>query len=251
MRRIPALSVSALLVCVLGCGADSYNRRLEHSLNDLKYRQRLDRYLNQPAQGKFQDLAIFLRPPKPLVPSKEFQFSTTPGLFDLTTSFYDPQSKPEAPGLRLHVLARRKIKKAPLKEGAPPPPPEVARGDFRQDVQVLLASELGATEENFLKFQDMTTKNNTAFKRLTFTSPILNNDQIRVFLYTNKPDDYDVALIWDIPPGVEKTPSVTEGQALTLGSFATGAKASRQFANDVSEDGNAPGAVGAPAPTLF
>ncbi|MEO6807614.1 MAG: hypothetical protein ABI353_00685 [Isosphaeraceae bacterium] len=251
MRRILALSLSASLVCVLGCGTDSYNRRLEHTLNDLKYRQRLDQYLSPPAQDQFQGLAIFLRPPKPLVPSKEFQLPTTPGLFDLTTSFYDPASKPKSPGLRLHVLARRKVKKAPPKKGAPPPEPEVPRGDFRQDVQVLLASELGATEENFLKFQDMTAKNKTAFKRLTFTSPILNNDQIRVFLYTNKRDNYDVALIWDIPPGVEKTPPVTEGQELTLGSFATGAKASQQFANGASEDEAAPGAVGASAPTAF
>src|SRR5262245_50478875 len=121
MKRALVVALSATLLLALGCGTKSYEIRLSQTLATLKYRQRLDQYLNPAAEDKFKELNVFLRPPKPLSQTKEFQLTSVPGLFDLEASFVDLQ-KPND-GLRLYVLARRKAANkgaAKKKEAAPP-----------------------------------------------------------------------------------------------------------------------------------
>jgi len=225
MKRVLALSMSAILVLLMGCGSASYNKRLDKTLADMKYRQRLDQYLTPPAADKVKEIGIFLRPPKPLAQSKEFLLTPTADLHDLEASFTD-LSKPGS--LRLHVLARRKVAKAAAKKGAPPPAESAARGVFKADVFAQLANDFGATEENLAKAVDYNAGKKNAFKRIQFVSPT-SGDQIRVYLYENKRENYDVALIWDVPKGQEKDATTGTGIELSLESFAAGMRANRLF----------------------
>ncbi len=227
MRRVLALSLSAVLVLLVGCTA-SYNKRLDQTLEDMKYRQKLNQYLGAPAEDKFKELVIFLRPPKPLEQSKEFLLTPTGGLHDLEASFFD-RNKPGT--LRLHVLARRKVAKAPAKkkDAQAEQAPTVARGVFKTDVAGELANDFGATEENLAKVQEYSPgKRRNSYKRIQFVSPT-SGDTIRVYLYENKSENYDVALIWDIPKGQEKDTTISNGIELCLESFATGRRADHQF----------------------
>jgi hypothetical protein len=240
MKRALAVLCCATLTVAVGCGERSYERRLDKTLADMKYRQRLDQYLIPPVQGKFKELGIFLRPPKPLAQSTQFLLtSAEPGKYDLESSFFN-QGAPT--GLRLHVLARRKqAKKAPTK-GAAPPADTANRGPFQQDVLSLLASNFGAAEAlQNPRVQNVSAKRN-AFKRITFPSP--TGSDVRVYLYNRDP--YDVALVWDIPKGTTST-----GIDLCLESFAVGPKAIRQFEGGVGDEEAAGGKGTEASPTAF
>src|SRR4051794_24170736 len=143
MKRVQALSLSASLMLLLGCSTASYNARLEKTLADKKYAQKLDQYLMPPVGEKFKELNIFLRPPKPLAQAKEFLLTAAPpGYYEVETSFFD-QGKANA-ALRLHVLARHKSSASRQTKKGAPPPPTAQRGDFKSDVLGLLANDFGA-----------------------------------------------------------------------------------------------------------
>ncbi len=250
MKRLLATFLTASLVLVLGC-SKTYEDRLNRTLDRMKYIQRLDQYLQPPPQGKYRDLGIFLRPPKPLDQAPNLVGLTEiPGFYDLASSFVgvmsqggDQAKKGQGgppPALRLHVLARVKRPKKPAaKKGEPvEPPPSVNRGDFTTDVRTQLASDYGAGDTAVSGELKTETRRSNSFKRLIFTAPS-NGDTIRVYFY--KEGDYEAALVWDIPPNAPKPP-IDTGIPLCLETFSVGPKALRAFAGGVgAEDAEAAG----------
>lgn len=245
-RLLVMLAVSTLLV-TLGCG-HSYKERIEATLTRMREMQRLDQNLNPAESGRLQELGIFLRVPKSLVAAREPGLNAPAGHYDSLTTYLDlsgggadakkKAEAPEAP-LRLHVLTRVNRKKAAPKKGEPAEPePAVPRGVFIEDVRNLLASDLGGGEALTNTLQNDKKRSND-FKRLMFTAS--NGDLITAYFY--KQGDYDVALVWDIPPGQERTPAMTTGSELTMGALATGPRALTAFqGGDVDEAVAAQGA---------
>ncbi len=218
MRRIAAMVVSSILLVVCGCST-SYQIRLDKTLEEMKYEKRLNDNLEPPpAEGKLKELAIFVRPPKPLAASKEFLLGEVPaGQFDETKTFFEGQKA------FLHVIARVKQPKKPPAKGAPAEPP-VARGPFNSDIIAVLKA-IYVDEENLAveKFKDDPKKSN-AFKRVIF-----ENSGKRVEIYLYKLDPYDVALIFQYDPA-EKN-ALASKINLCLESFAVGNKARSKYAN--------------------
>ncbi len=115
MRRVAAIVLSAGLVLVVGCGTQSYEYRLEKTLEEMRYQRRLNENLSEPAtKGKLEELQIFVRPPKNMTgPAQTFQLAAVePGRFDVESSFIEPEKQ------SLHVLARVNRPKTPAKKGA-------------------------------------------------------------------------------------------------------------------------------------
>lgn len=243
MRRFWVLVASATLLPALGCaGRASYEKRMETTLNLLRYTRRLNQNLMPPpTEKKFTDLAIFVRPPKEETPAKAFQLRTPEGQFDLEASFND---KTES---ALHVLARVKRPKKPAAKGAAPPPatPPAARGEFTSDVVGVLSEVFGPSDAlQASKFKDETKSSiegapKNQFKRLIFTA---GNKEVGVYIY--KQDIYDVALIFVYDTKIRST--ISSKIDLCLGSFAVGPRANRLYtgAAPVEEDAEA----GAPTP---
>src|SRR3954469_16197139 len=104
MRRVLVVLAGSVLLLLVGCGLHSYELRLTQTLDHMKYQERLNRMLQPPlTKGKWEELSVYLRPPKTLVQAKEWQLSPTePGKFDLEASLL------EAPKQSMHVLVRRK-----------------------------------------------------------------------------------------------------------------------------------------------
>lgn len=248
MRRSAALAATMVLVLAAGCGK-SYERRVEATLNRLRYEQKLNQYLKPAEGGKFQDLGIFLRVPIGLEPTLQPGLAVDPGAYEVVATFLDSggadskkaaDAPPPAAGLRLHVLARVKRKKSTPKKGEAPPP-ESPRGDFVADVRQALASDLGNTDDAQNKALDNNTQGKNAYKRLIFTAG--NGDFIRA--YFAKQGDYEVALIWDVPQAVDK--SSANGVRYCLESFATGPAALARFQGrneDEPDAGEGGGAAG-------
>src|SRR5690348_8519816 len=95
MRRVLVIAASAALLLIVGCGLHSYETRLDQTLANMRYQDRLNRMLQPPlTKGKWEELSLYLRPPKNLVPAKEWQLSPTdPGKFDLEASLLEPQKQ--------------------------------------------------------------------------------------------------------------------------------------------------------------
>lgn len=236
MKRVVALLVSSALVGLIGCGLSSYEIRMQRTLDNLKYRQRLDANLGPPADAKFKELSVFVRPPKGLAKSEALMLTDKPGMFDLQATFFGSPATPAAGGesapastapLRLHVLARLKNKPKPAK-GAPPPPP-TNRGKFSDDVRALLAEDYANQEALSIPAKPVTKRGNK-FQSLIFQAG--NSDTIQAWLINQS--GFDVALIWQIPPGLEKSSGAA--RELTLESFAVGNKAQNLFANGGVDD---------------
>ena len=126
----------------LGCGTQSYETRLEKTLDNMKYQKRLDDNLSDAAtKGKLEQLQIYVRPPKSMTgPTQTFQLTgVEPGKYDVESSFIEPEKQ------SLHVLARVKQPKSPSKKA--PSQPETPRNDFNSDVMELLRNVYGAELE--------------------------------------------------------------------------------------------------------
>ena len=224
MRRVWVLISSALLVTSFGCGKESYEKRLNRTLEKLKYENRIRKNLMEAVnEKKFQDLGIYIRPPKDEAYAKTGQLPVTEGQFDLDASFND---KSDA---SLHLLARVKMpKKAPTK-GAPPPPPPPQRGEFAGDVIGVLSTVFGSPDVlQTPKFSEENKKQNR-FRRLIFNA---NDKDINVYLY--KQDGHEVALIFVYDPKLKN--QLSSKIELCLESFATGEKAKRLFSGGGEEE---------------
>lgn len=224
MRRVSALFATTALLILGGCGLGSYEARLNKTLEDMKYQDRLNRLLMPQVKGKFEELAIYLRPPKNLAQTKEWMLAPIePGKFDLDASFLEPQKQ------SMHVLARVKRAKSPGKKAAPTPADSVDRTNFNGDVLAILnefykpPEDLAAT-----KFKAETKKANE-YKYQTIA---VGDKNVQIYLYKKEP--YDVALIFEYPKAEQA--NVFSKIGLCLESFAVGEKARRYFAGATTEE---------------
>lgn len=242
MKRLLGVGLVSALVVALGCS--KYEKRLEVTVERMKYQQRLDQYLKPAEGGKFQELGIHLRVPLGMEPSKEVTIVPEEGAFDLVANFAGrapggAQAKEGAPApqpLRLNVLARVKRKKAAPKKGEAPPP-EVPRGDFRADVRALLAASLGNPEDAQNKADAAERKRLNEYRRLIFNAG--NGNIIKVYFY--KQAEYDTALIWNIPPADERNAATVID--LCLETQAVGPRALNLFQGGTDEEIPAEGAT--------
>src|SRR5208283_6072690 len=138
MKRAVAVLLGVGLVLVLGCGTQSYETRLDKTLDNMKYQKRLDDSLGDAAtKGKLEQLGIYVRPPKSMTPTETFQLTVVePGKYDVESSFIEPEKQ------SLHILARVKRPKTPSKKA--PTKAETPRGEFNSDVVELIKNVYGA-----------------------------------------------------------------------------------------------------------
>ena len=240
MRRCALLVLSSTML-LAGCfGRDSYEKRMEHRLEEIRYKRRLDSNLMaRPNDKKFEDLAIHVRPPKDEDLTRTSQLPVPEGQYELDASFVDKA------GPALHLLARVKLpKKAPAK-GAPAPPPPTQRGEFTRDVLAILTGFYPQVEGLMTpKFVDESKKGNR-FKRLVTTVNDKGVDK-ELKLYTYKDGNYEAALIFVYDSKQRGTlgPKID----LCLETFATGPRATRIFGGGQADDEDAAGGGGTNVP---
>lgn len=237
MRRVlVTLATAALLSGAVltggACGSKSYEARLSKTLENMRYQARLKAQLMDPPKkghGKFEELAIYVRPPKNMTWSQEFLLTVVdPGKFDLAESFLDSLKQS-----RLHILARVK-KPATTKKKATAP---VNQGEFNADVLALLNGVYGSSL-NIARFKEFDKKGNK-FKEQVLDA---NDKKIRVVLFGGTNDPYQVALLFEYPEA-ERQALVSKIE-LCLESFAVGRKAQRAYAGTVGENEGEAGAGG-------
>ncbi len=238
MRRVLATMATAALLIAGGCGSKSYDERLTRTLDDMRYRKRLDENLMPAVAGnKLEQLLIYLRPPKNLDQAKEFQLTQVePGKFDLEATFLEPEKQ------SLHVLARRKLKPSAKKKGAPTPADTATRGEFVADVLALVSTVYPSFDLAANKLKSETKKKPTSSVGNDFKWTAFPADGKNVQIWFYKKDDYDVALIFEYPTAQQA--SLFPKIGLCLESFAVGERARRQFAGQGAEEEAAPGAAG-------
>lgn len=228
MRRFLATAATAALLLAGGCGGKSYEVRLEKTLEEMKYRDRLDGNL-MPAQakGKFNDNLIYIRPPKGLgEPTKEFLLTVLePGKFDVAESFVETDKQ------SLYVLGRvKRPKPAPgTKKQAPTPADTAARGEFNADVFAILNDVYGVEVDSTKAKEEP--KRLNKFKHVTFAA---KGKDVHVYLYGTKTTPYEVALIFEYPKAEQA--NLASKIDLCLGSFATGERARRAFSGSGTEE---------------
>jgi hypothetical protein len=264
MRRLWAILAMVGLSAVLGCG-NSYDIRLKKTLEDMRYRKRLDDLL-MPAQtkGKFEELLIFVRPPKNLQPAKEFLLpKPEPGKFDLEASFLDTLSSSEPPASgeegaggeptkpvsvqkqSLHFLAKVKRPKNPNAKKAAAPAIPV---DFNRELLALLNTAFTPpTELTLDKFKE-TSKKYNSFKYYSFA---VNRKNVQVYIYKpkSKDDPYEVALVFEYPSSEHA--SLYSKIELCLESFAVGRRARSAFSGGIGDEQAEEGGAAGPAPGVF
>lgn len=239
MRRVLAMVATTAILLASGCGSKSYEFRLNKTLEDMRYRKRLDdNLLPAPSKGKFTDLMIFVRPPKGLgEPTKEFLLTVLePNKFDIAESLVE-QGKQS-----LYILGRVKRPKAPAGAKKAAAPVETAsRGDFNQDVIAILNSVYGM-EIDLAKSKEVTKKNNK-YRQLVFEA---NGKVVHVYLWGSKTNPYEVALIFEFPKAEQA--NLASKIELTLESFAVGDVARKKFSGAVSEEETGEGGSPTAAP---
>ncbi len=241
MKRAAVVVLGASFVLVLGCGTQSYETRLEKTLDNRKYQGRLNDNLGDAAtKGKLEQLEIYVRPPKSMTgPTQTFQLTVVePGKFDVESSFIEPEKQ------SLHILARVKQAKTPSKKA--PAKAETPRGEFNADIVELLKNVYGDEKIDLSKFksEDKFEHTNYTFKSYEVD---LNVKTVQVFLYGSKNDPHEVALIFEYPKAERN--AVSPKIKLCLESFAVGDKAKKAFGGE-TEDTEATGEEAAPADTF-
>lgn len=239
MKRAAAVVLGLSLVLILGCGTQSYETRLETTLDNMKYQKRLDDNLGAAAtKGKLEGLQIYVRPPKNMTgPTQTFQLTVVePDKYDVESSFIEPEKQ------SLHILARVKRPKTPSKKA--PTHAETPRGEFKADIVDLIKNVYGAEQFDLSKFKPETKRNNT-FKYYLLG---LNAKKVQIYLYGDKNSPYEVALIFEYPNAEQN--AVNPKIGLCLESFAVGDKAKRAFAGGETEDIEGTGEE-APPPVAF
>jgi hypothetical protein len=262
MRRIWIVLVSAGLVTAWGCGG-SYNSRLDRTLDDMRYRKRLDDMLMPPpTDAKFRDLLVYVRPPKSLQPAKEFLLPLEADKFDLAASFLEsaspgatpapsdqppaagePAKQAEMPKQSMHIVARvKRPKNAAAKKKVAEP---ANRREFTTDLLALLNSAYAPQPEVTLdKFKATSKGPPMSSKKNEFRwAPLpAGGKNVQVYIYAPKGDPYEVALIFEYPS--TEYQSLSGKIDLCLESFAVGNRAKAAFSGGVSE---VPETGGAPA----
>lgn len=233
MRRVLAMLGTAVLLLSAGCGLNSYEKRLDMTLENMRYVDRLNRNL-MPAEAKdkWVQYNVFLRPPKDLKPAKVFLLTAPePGKFDIESSFLDGTKQ------SLHVLVRVKLPKKTAKKKVATPADTADRTNFNRDILTLLTSSYPVNDDIAItKFKAAKEKNNE-YKKYTFS---VNDKTVEVYLY--KQDPYEAALIFEFPKA--ETQALVSKITLCLESFAVGEKAKQSFAGSSTEEGIDAGASG-------
>jgi hypothetical protein len=240
MKRAFAIVASACLILAMGCS--NYDIRLGKTLDEMRYRKRLDDNLLPAAtKGKLEERQIYVRPPKTLTgPTKTFAWTVIePGRFDLENSFID-QDKGEG----LHILVRVKKPKAPVsaKKGAAPKE-AVPRGDFRAEVIDLIKSVYGVDLEAS-KFKPDVKEHANRKNEFHATTLDLTAKEVQVYLYGDKNGPYEVALIFDYPKESKK--NIDSKIRLSLEAFAVGEAGRRAFHSGGEEGGEEGGGEAPP-----
>ncbi len=243
MKRAVVTLGSAFLFVIAGCSA-AYDARLANTLDEMRYRKRLDDNLMPPAtKGKLEELQIFFRPPKLLKgPTQTFAWTVVePGRFDLEQSFID-----EAKSESAHILVRVKKPKAPAntkKKTAAPAQEAVPRGEFTADIVEMVKNVYGddlATKKFKAEVRSHGNRSNT-FKTLTLD---LSTKEIQLYLFGDKNGPYEIALIFDYPK--ESKSSIETKIRLALEAFATGEAARRAFTSGNESEGSEGGGEAPP-----
>jgi hypothetical protein len=213
---------SACLLLVVGCR--DYDVRLEKTLQEMKYQQRLEKNLEPaPTKGALFTELIYVRPPKGLKgPTQTFTLAVVePGKFDLENSFID-----QAKQASLHVLARHKKPKAPPKKGTKAVEP-APRGDFTAEVIEIIKTAYGVEDLTPTKFKAVIKKHEreNTFKEYKLAN--LPNKEVIIDLYGDKNNPYNVALIFEYPKS--EVNSLSPKIGLSLEAFAVGEPAQRAY----------------------
>jgi len=239
MKRIVVLVSTCAAVLAAGClGEPEYNRRLEGTLELMRYEQKLNDNLNPAEQSGLKEKEVYLRAPIPLAHDPQIVLPVTPGSYDLAESFSgSPTTSGGSPSplpIRLHVLARwKKPPKSPTKKGEVPPQP-AQRGPFEQDVRALLASAYGNNEVVEKKAEPGKPSKGNPYKRLVFKSG--TDNAVRAYFYDV--GNHYVALILDVPPSLADAKAANQAADYMLETLAVGNAARTAF-----EGRAAPGAA--------
>ena len=241
MKRAFGILAGLCLVLVIGCSA--YDSRLQQTLEELRYRKRLnDNLIEAPTKGKLQELAIYVRPPRNLKgPTQTFTMTVVePGKFDLENSFID-QDKQES----MHLLARVVRPKAPnAKKGAAQPEP-TPRGKFFDDVSELIKTVYGVDLEPG-QLKPETKKHGARTNTYKGTTINLTAKKVQVYFYGDEKSKYQVALIFEYPEAAHN--SINPKIGLSLESFGVGEAAVRAFQGGSELEGGEEGAEGGGQP---
>jgi hypothetical protein len=242
MKRVLAVLASASFVLALGCG--DYDFRLQTTLEEKKYENRLNKNLElAPTKGKLKGDDIYIRPPQGLEgPTQAFSLTVIePGKFDVENSFIDQKK-----GASLHVVARvKKPKPPPNAKKAAAPAEQVARGKFLDDVVELVKAaysiELAPGEFKVESKKHLNRANDYKFVKRDLTTK-----EVEVYVYTEPNGVHEVAMIFEFPKDQHAFMSPKIG--LCLESFAVSERAKRFFegltATDV--DGSGGGEMSSP-----
>lgn len=225
MRRVLATLATMALLVIGGCGIKSYEARLNQTIEDIKYQDRLNKLL-MPAltKGKWEELSIYLRPPKNLAQTKAWMLvELEPGKFDLDASFDEPKKQ------SMHVLARVKRAKTPGKKAAPSLADTVDRTNFTGDVLAIINEFYKPPEDLIISTFKSESKRKNAFK---FHSMTVNDKNVQIYLY--KQDAYEVALIFEYPKSEQA--DLFSKIGLSLESFAVGDRARRFFSGATTDE---------------
>ena len=241
MKRAFAIVASACLILADGV-LDAYDARLDKTLEEMRYRKRLDDNLLPPAtKGKLEELQIFVRPPKNLKgPTQTFAWTVIePGRFDLENSFID-EVKEES----LHILVRVKKPKAPAsnKKGAATKE-AVPRVTSRPKSSSWSRASTVPTSRprNSSPTSNPTGTGRTTSKPRPWT---LTAKEVQIYLYGDKNGPYEIALIFDYPKDSKK--SIDAKIRLSLEAFAVGEAARHAFNSGGEEEGGEEGGGVAP-----
>jgi hypothetical protein len=200
MKRVLGILAGAGLAMLIGC-AQSYDIRIEKTIENMRYRRDLDKNTEAPpAKSNLETAKIYLRSPKGLKgPAQAFPFVIEPGKFDITDSFIDPQKQTS-----LHLLARTNAPKPPTKKAPGPPgeggdqaPPPAARGDFTSDVldfiKTAYSTDIEASQVKAVS-ADSHGRKGVPYKGATLD---LGNKVLKIYFHGDKGGPAQVALIFE------------------------------------------------------
>ena len=202
MKRVLGILVGASLALVIGC-AESYDLRLDQTIQNLKYRQDLNKNTEKaPAKSNLETAKVYIRPPKGLIgPAQTFAFVIEQGKFDAADSFIDQEKQAS-----LHILARSNAPKqaTPKKgpnptEGMEPAAPTAVRGDFTTDVLDFIKGAY-STDIVASQLKSAPIQAHGGRKGLTYKSATLDlaNKEVKVYFYGDKSGP-QAALIFEGP----------------------------------------------------
>jgi hypothetical protein len=241
MKRAFAIVANACLILALGCS--NYDYRLGKTLDEMRYKKRLDDNLMPAAtKAKLEELQVFVRPPKNLKgPTQTFALTVIePGRFDVENSFID-EAKQES----LHILVRVKKPKAPASTKKGAAPTEAApRGDFMADVIEIIKNVYGADLE-VNQFKPDVKSHGSRTNDFKLKTLDLTAKEVQIYFYGDKNASHEVALIFDYSKEEKKT--IDSKIRLSLEAFAVGEAARREFSGGEGEGGEE-GGGGEPPP---